>query len=99
MNLVEDPVNIPSPQFMDLGLYTINAMDKGASIWTPATIIGRPTDVAHGSAPDQIFGKNTAVGDAVREKSDYNYKTNLKFGGKTRNLSAKRIQGVDHLWT
>ena len=35
--LVVDPVNIPAPQFMDLGLLTINALDKGASLCTPTT--------------------------------------------------------------
>ena len=56
-------------------------------------------DVAHCSAPDHIFGENTAVGDAMRAKSDYNYKNVLKLGGKISNLSAKRMQGVDHVWT
>ena len=72
-------------------------MDKGASLWNPSSRVGRPTDVTHGSAPDHIK-KNTAVGDAVSAKSDYKYEPILKFGGKTRNLSAKRMQGVDHLW-
>ena len=75
MNLAADPVNTPAPKFEDLGISTINALDKDASLWTPATRIGRPTDVAHGSTPDHIFEKNTAVGDAVSAKSDNNYKT------------------------
>ena len=57
MNLAADPVNIPAPQFLNLGLSTINALDKEAILWTPTTIVGRPTDVAHGSAPDHIFEK------------------------------------------
>ena len=77
MNLMEDPVNILAPQFLDLGLLTINALDKSASLRTPPTRIRRPTDVAHGSTNDHIFGITTAVGDAVGTKSDYNYKTDF----------------------
>ena len=74
MNPAAYPVNIPAPQFVDLGISTINALDKGASICTPSTRVGRPTDVAHWSSLDRTFGKTTAVGDAVSAKSDYNYK-------------------------
>ena len=38
MNLVAYPINIPAPQFMDLGLSNINPLDKISSLWTPATI-------------------------------------------------------------
>ena len=31
MDLASDPVNIPAPKFVDLGLSTINALDKSAS--------------------------------------------------------------------
>ena len=55
LKLTADTVNIPAPQFMDLGLSTINSMDKGASIWNPSTRVGRPMDVTHGSAPDHIY--------------------------------------------
>ena len=99
MNLVADFVNIPTPQFMGLGINTINKLDKGARIWIPATIVRRPMDVAHWSAPDHIYQKTTAVGDAVSAKSDYTIKLILKIGRKISNLSAKRMQGVDHLWT
>ena len=57
LNLAEDPVNIPAPQFVDLGLSTINALDKGASLWTPTTRVGNPTYVAYGSVPYHIFEK------------------------------------------
>ena len=57
MTLMEDPVNIPASQFVDLGLYTIDALDKSASLWTTSTRVGRPTDVVHWSATDHIFGK------------------------------------------
>ena len=57
MNLVSDHVNIPAPKFVDLELSNINALDKCAIIYTPATIFGRPTDVSHGRAMDYIFEK------------------------------------------
>ena len=57
MNLVTDPVNIPAPQFVYLGLSTIDTLHKDTSIWTPATSIVRPTDISHWSAMDHIFGK------------------------------------------
>ena len=75
MNLTSDPANIPAPQFVDLGLSNINALDKGASLWTPATRVGRPADVAHGSVSDLIPLKTTVVRENVSSKSDYNYKT------------------------
>ena len=31
-------------------------------------------------------------------KSDYNYKTDLEIWEEKRNVSAKTIQGVEHLW-
>ena len=54
---------------------TIDSLDKGASLWNPATIVGRPTDVAYGITPDNMFEIATAVRDDVSAKSDYNYKT------------------------
>ena len=57
MNLVADLVNVPARKFVDLGLSTINVLGKGASLWTPTTRVGRPTDVARGSAPYHIFEK------------------------------------------
>ena len=73
-----DTVNIPEPQFIDLGLSTIDTLDKGTSLWTPATRVGRPTDVSHWSMSEHIFGKYTAVRNAVIKKSDYNNKTDFE---------------------
>ena len=77
MHLSADPVNSVAPKFVYLGFSTVDVLDKGAGLWTPATRVGRPMDVAHWSAPDHIFGETTAVGDAVSTKSDYNYKTDF----------------------
>ena len=54
MNLATDPVSIPLPQFVDLGLSTINTLDKGASIWTPVTTVLSPKDFTHWITPDHI---------------------------------------------
>ena len=78
MNLAADPVNIPAPQFGYLGLYTIDALDKGAILWTPSTRVGSSMDVSYWSEPDHIFGKTTAVGDSVIAKSDHNHKTDFE---------------------
>ena len=89
INLAADPVNIPSPKFMDLGLSTIDALNKGASIWDPNTMFGRPADISHWSVPDNVFGETTSVGDTVNSNSDYNYKLILIIGGKVWNLIAR----------
>ena len=70
-----DPINIPAPQSVYLGLSAIDALDKSSSPYNPFNIVVRPTDVNHGSATDHIFGINTALGDNVSAKSYYNYKT------------------------
>ena len=57
MNLTADPVNVPIWQFVYLDLYIIDALDEGTSLWTSATIVGRPMDVAYWSAPNNIYGK------------------------------------------
>ena len=94
-----DTVNILAPQLMDLGVYIINKLYKGTSIWTPATRVGRHMDVAHWSAPDHIFGKTIAVIDNVSTKSDYNCKTDFDIWREMSNLGAKISQGVNNLWT
>ena len=67
MNLVTDPVNLVKPQFMDLGISTINTLNKDAGLWRPATRVRRSTGVSHWRAPDHVVGESTAVGDAVSE--------------------------------
>ena len=54
MNITAYPANIPTLQFVDFDISTIDALDKGASIWIPATIVERPMDVDHLSVPKQI---------------------------------------------
>ena len=78
MHIAAYPINSVTQQFVELGLSTVDALDKGAGLWNPATRVGRPMDVDHWSVPDHIFGETTAVGDAVSAKSDYDY--NCKAG-------------------
>ena len=73
-----DPVNITAPQFVDLGLSTIAALDKSASLRTPATIVGRLTYVPRDITRDHIFGIAKAVRDNVSAKSHYYYKTDFE---------------------
>ena len=61
MHLTVDPVNSVTPQFVDLGFSTVDALGTGASLFTPATRVGRTADVAHWSAPDHIFVETTVV--------------------------------------
>ena len=57
MNPVADPVNIPAPQIVYLEIYNSDTLDKGTSLWTPATRVIRPKNVSHWSPPDHVFEK------------------------------------------
>ena len=78
INLEAYPIQTQTPQFFDLGLSTINALDEGIGLSTPATKTQRPTYGAHWSMPNHIFGETTAVG-VSGEKSDYDYNSKTKF--------------------
>ena len=70
---LEDPINIPPPQFVALGLSTINKLDKSASFWTSVTRFGWTNNVAHRSTQGNIFETTAVIRDDVSAKSDYNY--------------------------
>ena len=78
MHLAEDPINFVTPQFVDLGFSNVDALDNRASLWTPSTRVRGPADVSNWIIPVYVLGEITAVGGAVRSKSDYNYKTYLE---------------------
>ena len=79
MNLLEDPFQTKTTQFVDLGLTTINALDEGSGLSTPATRIKRPTDGAPLSGSNHIFVETTIVGvSETMSDYDYNYKTELQ---------------------
>ena len=75
MNLAADLVQTQTTQFVDLGLARINELDEFSGLSTPTTIIRRPTDGAHWSAPNHIFVETTVVGvSKAKYDYDYNYK-------------------------
>ena len=47
MNFVDDVIQTQIPQFMDLGIPTINKLDESSVLGAPATRILRPTDGSH----------------------------------------------------
>ena len=61
-SLVSDPVQNQTPQFVDLGFSTINALYEVSGISTPDTIVQIPMDGAHWSVFNHIFGEDKAVG-------------------------------------
>ena len=65
MHLATNPVNPVTPQFVDLGFSTFDALHRGDGLWAPDTRIIRPTNVAPWSALDHIFGESTEVGYAL----------------------------------
>ena len=93
MHLAADLVNSVTPQFVDLGLSNIDALDKVAGLWTPATRFGRPMDFSYWRSMDHIFGETTAVGDAVSTKSDYdyNYKTGFDIWKENKEFERQNI--------
>ena len=75
MNFTADPIQIQTPQFVDLGFSAINTLDEVSGLSTPATRIRRPIDGAYWSKPTHIFGETTAVGvSEAKYDYDYNYK-------------------------
>ena len=62
MNLAEDPIQTQTPQFVVLGLSTINSLYEGSGLSTPVNIILSLMDGAHCSAPNHIFGETTVDG-------------------------------------
>ena len=79
MNLTTDPVKTKTPQFVDFGLATINALYEGSGISTPTTIIRRPIYGDHWNTLNNIFGETIVVGlSEVKSDYDYNYKTDFQ---------------------
>ena len=79
MDFVADTVQTRTPQFMDMGLSTINTLDERSGLSNPTTRILRPMDGAHWGAPDHVFGEVTSV--VVSEAKldhDYYYKTEFQ---------------------
>ena len=79
MNFANNPFQTQAPDFIDLGILTINKLNKIDVLGTPATSIQCPTDGSHLSAPDHVFGEATAEGmSAEKSYHNYNYKTDFE---------------------
>ena len=79
MNLKAYPIQTQTPQFVDMGFLTIDALDDNSGFHTPATIIWRPTDGAHWSTPNNICGEITILGvSKANSDCNYNYKTEFQ---------------------
>ena len=81
-----------APYFVDLGLLAINASYEVNIFGTPATIIRNQTYGTHWSAPDHIFGGDTAVGmSTTRSEQDYRYKTDLGIWRENQDFGRQNI--------
>ena len=79
MKFLSNVVQTEAPQFVDLGLLTINTSNDLSLLVTPATRIRRPTDGYHWSMTDRVFGEATSViMNVARSGQDYSYKTNFE---------------------
>ena len=78
INFAYYPVQVHTPQFMNIGFSNINTLDESSALGTPATRILRPTDESHWIVPDHDFGEVTAVGMSVA-KSDHDYDHKTEF--------------------
>ena len=67
-NLAPDPVNSTAPHLVTHGFYTVDALNKGAGIWRPTTIIRRLPNVTHLIVTGHTVGQSAEVGDDVGAK-------------------------------
>ena len=68
-----------APNFVNVGLPEINALDEFNTFGTPATRVKIPMDGSHWYEPDHVFGEATAVGmSGTRSEQNYSYKTDFK---------------------
>ena len=76
INFAADPVQIQTPQYMDMGFSAINTFDESSGLSPPATKIRKNVDGAHWSAHNRIFGEAKVVEmSETNSDYDYNYKT------------------------
>ena len=67
MNFTHNDVGTESPNFMNLGILAVNALDELGYFGTPNTRVGSPTDRYNWSAPVHVFGRNY-IGWSERDK-------------------------------
>ena len=79
INFGGDPVQIQTPQCMNLWFSTINALDESIVLSNPDTRIRQPADGYHLISQDHVFRKATLVGmSLVYSDHDYKYKTDFQ---------------------
>ena len=74
-----------------MGLYNVDALDKGAGLWTLDTRVRRPSDVVRWSMLDNLFGESTSVGKTLSANSDYHYKTYFKNWKDNKSFESQHI--------
>ena len=92
MKFADYPVQSHKSQFIDLGLYTTNALDESSGLINLTTIIRRPIYGAHWSAPDHVFGETIALGvSESKSYHDYNYKTEFQIWKENKEFERQNI--------
>ena len=92
VHFTSNAVGTKAPQFLDLRLPNVNALDEVNIFGTPTDIIRRLTDVSHSSALDLVFGEATAVGmSATRLEQDYSYKTDFQNWKENQDFGRQHI--------
>ena len=94
MEVAEETVQPMGPKLVSHGLPTIDTFKENSGIWNPATSsIRRTPNNTHGSASEHVVGQGTAVGAAVVDYREENYKTdfdiaheNSKFQSECENI-------------
>ena len=79
MNLTSDAVLTKGPNFMNLGLSSVNTLDELGFVFIPTTRIERPMDGSNCIPPSRCIGEVTA--DRVismRSEQNYNAKTDFE---------------------
>ena len=74
-----DTVQTQTPQFIDMGLSTINTLNESSGLRNPLIRIRRPTDGSDWSMPDHVFGEVIVVGiSEAKSDHEYHYKTEFQ---------------------
>ena len=95
IEFTSNAVEYEAPSFVELGLPAVNTSDEFNTFGTPATMVRRPMDGSHWSAPDHVSGESTLVGmSRTRPEQNYSYKTvfeiwreNQDFGRQNNSMS------------
>ena len=69
VNIATKTINPVASQFVNHGLYDLNALNKSTGIWIPATRTRRTPNISHVNASDHALGQATSVRDVVGDYS------------------------------